>query len=240
MTPTLTAANFIKQLKTKQSDTELHKIQRYFRSGAGEYGEGDTFIGVRMGDVFTLAKQFMGMPAAELEKLMESKLHEVRAGAMSIMDKDARSKRTTPERRTELYKLYLRRHDRINNWDLVDLAAVYVIGGYLHDKPRKPLYTLARSKNMWERRTAIVATGYFLRHGEVDDTFAIAEMLLKDKEDLLHKAVGGWLRFAGDQDPARMRAFLDKYAASMPRTMLRYAIEHLKPAERKRYMAAGK
>lgn len=240
MTPTLTAANFIKQLKTKQSDTELHKIQRYFKSGEGDYGAGDKFLGVRMGDVFALAKQFMGMPAAELEKLMEHKLHEVRAGAMSIMDKDARSKKTTPERRAELYKLYLRRHDRINNWDLVDLAAVHVVGGYLHDKPRKPLYTLARSKNMWERRTAIVATGYFLRHGEVDDTFAIAEMLLKDKEDLIHKAAGGWLRFAGDQDPDRMHAFLGKYAASMPRTMLRYAIEHLTPAERKRYLAAGK
>lgn len=240
MSPTLTAANFIKQLKTKQSDVELHKIQRYFKSGEGDYGQGDTFLGVRMGDVFALAKQFMGMPVAELEKLMEHKLHEVRAGAMSIMDKDARSKKTSPERRAELYKLYLRRHDRINNWDLVDLAAVYVVGGYLYDKPRKPLYTLARSKNIWERRTAIVATGYFLRHGEVDDTFAIAEILLKDKEDLIHKAAGGWLRFAGDQNPVRMRAFLDTYASSMPRTMLRYAIEHLKPPERKRYMAAGK
>ncbi|UYN90463.1 MAG: DNA alkylation repair protein [Anaerolineales bacterium] len=236
----LTASSFIKQLKTKQSDLELQKIQRYFKSGEGEYGEGDAFLGVRMGDVFALAKQHMGMPAAELEKLMEHKLHEVRAGAMSIMDKDARSKKTTAERRTELYKLYMRRHDRINNWDLVDLAAVHVVGGYLHDKPRKPLYTLARSRNMWERRTAIVATGYFLRHGDVDDTFTIAEMLMKDKEDLIHKAAGGWLRFAGDQDPARMRAFLDTQTASMPRTMLRYAIEHLKPAERKRYMAAGK
>lgn len=240
MKQTLTASQFIKQLKAKQSDLELQKIQRYFKSGEGEYGEGDAFLGVRMGDVFALAKQHMGMPVAELEKLMEHKLHEVRAGAMSIMDKDARSKKTTPERRAELYKLYMRRHDRINNWDLVDLAAVHVVGGYLHDKPRKPLYTLARSRNIWERRTAIVATGYFLRHGEIDDTFAIAEMLMKDKEDLIHKAAGGWLRFAGDQDPARMRAFLDAHAASMPRTMLRYAIEHLKPAERKRYMAAGK
>jgi 3-methyladenine DNA glycosylase AlkD len=237
MTTDLTAQRFIKRLETHQSPEELAKIQRYFKSGAGAYGEGDIFMGVRMGDVFNLAKEFVDMPPEEIEKLLESPIHEIRAGAMSIMDKDTRRKKTGEVRRKALYDLYLRRHDRINNWDLVDLGAIYVIGGYLFDKPRDLLYTLAHSANLWERRTAIVATAYFIKQGDTADTFAIAEILLNDTENLIHKAVGGWLRAAGGE---RLITFLDQHATIMPRTMLRYAIEHLDKAQREYYLALKK
>jgi 3-methyladenine DNA glycosylase AlkD len=180
------------------------------------------------------------MPLSEIEKLLESPIHEVRAGAVSIMDWQARSKKISAERRKELFDLYIKRHDRINNWDLVDRSAPHVVGGYLFDKPRAILYKLARSKNMWERRTAIVSTFYFIRKGEVDDTFKIAEMLINDKEDLIHKAAGGWLREAGKKDPKRLLSFLDKYAATMPRTFLRYAIERLDKKQREHYLRMKK
>lgn len=227
------AKNFVEKLKAHRSPEELQKIQRYFKA---EYRVGDEFMGVRMGQVFELAKEFIAMPPAEIEKLLESSIHEVRAGACSIMDKQARGKKTPAERRQELYELYLRRHDRINNWDLVDLAAPFVVGGYLSDKSRKILYQLARSKNVWERRTAIVSTAYFIRQGEIADTFDIAELLVNDDHDLIHKAAGGWVREAGKQDRVRLLAFLDKHAATLPRTMLRYAIEHLNPSQREHYL----
>jgi 3-methyladenine DNA glycosylase AlkD len=189
-----------------------------------------------MGQVFALAKEFIEMPPEEIELLLESPIHEIRAGALSIMDKQARSKRTPEPRRKELFELYLRRTDRINNWDLVDLAAPYVVGSYLFDKPRDMLYQLARSKNVWERRTAIVSTAYFIRQGDLADTFKIAELLITDDHDLIQKATGGWLREAGKQDPQQLLGFLDNYAATMPRTMLRYAIEHLSPEQRTHYM----
>lgn len=235
-----TAAKFIKKLKTHQSAEELKKIQRYFKSGKGEYGEGDKFMGVRMGQVFTLAKEFIEMKPDEIEKLLESPLHEVRAGGLSIMDKQARNKKTTVERRKELFDLYLKRIDRINNWDLVDVCAPHVIGGYLFDNPRETLYKLARSKNIWERRTAIVSTYYFIKQGDTADTFKIAEILIDDDQDLIHKATGGWLREAGKKDPAKLSAFLDKYAPVMPRTTLRYAIEKLDKKERERYLSMKK
>ena len=240
MSASMTAAEFVKKLKTYRSPEELKKIKRYFKTGAGEYGEGDEFMGVRMGQVFALAKEFIEMPPDEIEKLLESTIHEVRVGAVSMMDWQARSKKTREERRKELFDLYLRRHDRINNWDLVDRSAPYVVGGYLFDKSRDVLYVLARSKNVWERRTAIVSTYYFIRKGEVADTFKIAEMLLNDNHDLIHKATGGWLREAGKKDPRKLLSFLDKYAATMPRMALRYAIEHLDKKQRDHYMGLKK
>ncbi|MCG3160150.1 MAG: hypothetical protein JMDDDDMK_01186 [Acidobacteria bacterium] len=232
----MNAAEFVRKLKTYRSADELRKIQRYFKTGEGEYGEGDEFIGVRMGQVFALAKEFIETPPGEIEKLLESPIHEVRTGAVSIMDWQARSKKTPKERRKELFDLYLRRHDRINNWDLVDRSAPYVVGGYLFDKPRDILYKLARSKNIWERRTAIVSTGYFIRKGDLADTFKIAEMLLNDKEDLIHKATGWMLRASGGVDRQRLLGFLDQHAATMPRTLLRYSIEHLDKEQRDHYM----
>lgn len=241
MPENITAELFVERLWKLQSDEELAKIQRYFKSGKGQYGEGDKFIGVRMGQLFALAKEFVAMPPLEIEKLLQDNIHEIRAGALSIMDKQARIKKTPESRRKELYELYIRRHDRINNWDLVDVSCIYVVGGYLFDKPRDILYQLAISDNMWERRTAIVSTAYFLKYGQVDDTFKIAEILLHDEQDLIHKAVGGWIRQAGkNKHRARLLEFLDQFAATMPRTMLRYAIEHLDDAQRKHYMGLKK
>ncbi|MEP7324229.1 MAG: DNA alkylation repair protein [Saprospiraceae bacterium] len=232
----LTASDFMERLKKLQSDIELKKIQRYFKSGKGQYGEGDQFIGVKMGQLFSLAKEFIEMPVKEIEKLMESPIHEARAGAISIMDKISRNKKHTPARLKEIFELYIKRHDRVNNWDLVDLGCLYMTGLYLYDKSRTILYKLTKSKNLWERRTAILSTCYFIRQGEVTDTFKIAELLVKDKEDLVHKGAGWMLRFAGDKDPKQLKLFLDKYAATMPRTLLRYAIEKMDAKTKRHYM----
>lgn len=240
MPAAITAAQFVKKLKTYSSPAEVEKIQRYFKTGEGEYGAGDKFIGVRMGQLFALAKEFIDLPLAEIEKLLENPIHEARAGGLSIMGKQARSKKTTEARRKELFDLYMRRHDRVNNWDLVDLGALYVVGPYLVDKPRDILYKLARSKNIWERRTAIVGTGQLIRNGDVDDTFKIAELLLSDDQDLIHKATGWMLRAAGDSDRKKLLSFLDHHAATMPRTLLRYSIEKLDKKQREHYLGLKK
>jgi len=196
----------------------------------------DVVLGVRMGQVFALAKEFMNMELDEVEKLLESPIHETRVGAVSIMDFQARSKKTTDAHRKELFTLYIRRHDRINTWDLVDRSAPWVVGSYLMDKPRKVLYKLAKSKRMAERRTAIVSTLYFIGKGDVDDAFKLAEILLHDKEDLIHKANGWALRFAGDKDRQRLLKFLDEHAVDMPRVTLRYATEHFDKKQREHYL----
>jgi len=240
VTKDINAKHFMQKLEHYRSDAELKKIQRYFKSGEGEYGEGDVFIGVRMGQLFELAKAFSAMPVAELAKLMDSPIHEARAGAMSIMDKESRNKKVTKERLESLFDLYMKKIDRVNNWDLVDLGCLYMTGRYLFDQPRKILYKLARSKNIWERRTAILSTCYFIRQGDIEDTMAIAELLVKDKEDLIHKATGWMLRFAWAKDPGRVTAFLDKHAATMPRTLLRYTIENFDKKKKDYYMGLGK
>jgi 3-methyladenine DNA glycosylase AlkD len=231
-----TAADMIKELNKHQSDKELEHIQRYFKMEDGDYGHGDKFIGIRMGTIFGLAKQYSAMPIKEIEKLMESDVHEYRVAGISIMDKQSRVKNTTVERRKEMFDLVMRRTDRINNWDLVDLAGLYITGSYLFDKPRNVLYKLAKSKDLWERRLAIVSTAYLIRQGDVADAFMIAEMLVNDKHDLVHKATGWMLRFAGGKDRRKLLAFLDKYAANMPRTLLRYSIENLDKKEKEHYM----
>ena len=226
-----TAEQFTSELMAMHSDDELHKIQRYFKAGAG-----DDFVGVRMGDVFALAKTYLELPPGEIEQLLDSPVHEVRAGALRIMSNQYAAKQTTAPRRQELFELYLRRHDRINNWDLVDLAAPAVVGAHLLDRPRDLLYELARSDDPWERRTAIFSTLAFVRRGECGDTFALAEILLDDPEDLVQKPTGGMLREAGKHDLPALLGFLDAHAAEMPRTTLRYAIERLEPAQRAGYL----
>ena len=233
----LTAKNFISILEKHQSDKELQKIQRYFKTGENDYGYGDKFIGVKMGQVFAVAKEFGDMPIAEIENLLESPIHEARAGAVSLMDKASRNKKISQDRLKEFFELYMRRHDRINNWDLCDLGCLHMTGSYLFDKPRTILYKLAKSKNIWERRTAILSTCYFIRQSELDDTFKIAEILVHDKEDLIHKATGWMLRFAGTKNAKKLITFLDKYAATMPRTLLRYSIEHFNKKDREYYMS---
>ena len=200
--------------------------------------EGDEpYAGIGMGQIFKLAKEFIGMEPAEIEKLLESDDHSVKVGAVSIMDWQARDRKTTAERRRELFDLYIRRHDRIDTWDLVDRSAIHVVGEYLADKPREVLDALARSARPMERRTAILSTFAFIRREQLDDTYRIAETLANDPDDLVHKAVGWMLREAGKRDPARLATFLDAHAASMPRVMLRYSIEKLAKADRDRYLA---
>ncbi len=229
-----TAKQFIAKLKALQP-AEAAKA-------AGPLASDKTaqIVGVGMGQVFALAKEFIEMPLDEIEKLLESPIHQARVGAVSIMDFQARSKKTTAERRKELFDLYIRRHDRINTWDLVDRSAPWVVGSYLMDKPRKILYKLAKSKSMPERRTAIVATLYFIGKGDVDDAFKIAEILLNDAEDLIHKGVGWALRYAGDKDRKKLLSFLDQYAATMPRVTLRYAIEHFDTKQWEHYLGMKK
>lgn len=230
----INAKQFIEMLKALRAP-ETARAQSHLAAD-----KKDVIMGIRMGQVFSLAKEFMDMPLGEVEKLLESPIHEVRVGAVSIMDFQARGKKTSDERRKELFDLYIKRHDRINTWDLVDRSAIHVVGSYLFDKPRKVLYKLARSKKMYERRTAIVTTLYFTGKGDVVDAFKLAEILLYDKEDLIHKANGWALRFAGDKDRQQLVKFLNKYAASMPRTTLRYALEHFDIKQRDHYLGMKK
>jgi DNA alkylation repair enzyme len=191
---------------------------------------------IPMQQLFELAKDFVAASPEETEVLLDRPDHPPRVVAVSIMDFQARRKATPERRRRELYDLYLRRHDRIDTWDLVDRAAPHVVGGYLWDKPREPLYRLAASAQWFERRTSIVSTWFFIRHSDLDDTFGIAQILVNDPHDLVQKAVGGWIREAGKRDEQRLRDFLDRNAATMPRTALRYAIEHLPSDARDYYL----
>lgn len=227
----LTAKFFLDNLTTLRTKTPANNAQ-FFRDEAPS----NKILGIRMASIFSLAKKFSKMPLDEIEKLLDSEYYEARMGAVSIMDFQARDKKTSADRKKELYNLYMNRHDRINNWDLVDRSAPYVVGGYLFDKDRKPLYKLAKSKNVWERRTAIVATYFFIRQNDINDTFKIAEMLVHDKHDLINKAVGSWVREAGKRDKQMLVNFLDKFAATMPRITLRYAVEKLEKKEKEKYM----
>jgi hypothetical protein len=215
------------------ADQFIERLRALRPPGAGP----DDFSQLGMGRIFALAKDCMEMTPAEIERLLESPVHAVRVGAVSIMDWQARSRKTSAERRRELFELYLRRHDRIDTWDLVDRSAIYVVGEYLADKPRAPLDRLAASPLAMERRTAILSTAAFLRRGEVDDTFRLAGRLVDDPEDTVHKAVGWMLREAGKRDPERHAAFLAAHASIMPRIMLRYAIEKLDKPRRDAYLA---
>jgi 3-methyladenine DNA glycosylase AlkD len=226
------AAGLVATLEDLATVAEREKYARYFPPDPDA-----PFIGVRMGAVFDLAKTALDLPVAELEALLEQPTHEVRALACSIMGKSAAATKTTDGRRTDLYRLYLRRHDRIDQWDLVDLAARDVVGGHLLERDRAPLRRLAASTSWPERRTALVATFAFLKRGELDDAYAIADLLAADPEPFVQKALGWVLRAAGDHDPARLIAFVEGRAATMPRVALRAAIEHVPKDERARLLA---
>jgi len=215
---------------------DLAVMARFFKTGPGQYAEGDKFIGVRVPALRAVCKKYRELPLPELEKALESPWHEMRLAAVIIMADRAR--RAEPALKKALFDLYLRRTDRINNWDIVDSSAPQVVGAYLLDSPRDILYKLARSDSLWERRIAIISTFAFLRRSQANDTFAIAKLLLHDKHDLIHKAVGWMLREAGKKLGAdTLRTFLNQHAHTMPRTMLRYAIEKLSPTERAHYLA---
>jgi 3-methyladenine DNA glycosylase AlkD len=231
-----TADAFIARLEALASPVERDKLRRYFRAGDDADPTAEVFLGVRMRDIVALAKEFVDLPPDQLDQLLASPVHQVRAGALSIMGKQATRTQTPERRRRQLYELYLRRSDRINDWDLVDISAHQVLGGWLLDKPRDVLYELARSPRWWERRIAVFATLTFVRAGDLDDTFALAEVLVHDQHDLVRKVVGGMLREAGKHDRARLLGFLDTHAATAPRVLLRDAIEHLDPEQRAHYL----
>lgn len=230
----MTAREIEKELNAHENPADAEFLQRFFKTGPGEYGEGDIFIGLRVPKLRAIAKKYQDLSLEEIEKLLDSPIHEHRLAAVIIMAE--RAKRAQETEKKGLYQLYLRRTDRINNWDIVDSSCRDVIGGYLMDKPRDPLFKLARSPSMWERRIAMVSTWQFIRVNDLADTFKIAEMLLDDSQDLMHKATGWMLREAGKKDEAQLKDFLDQYASVMPRTMLRYSLERLHPADKAHYM----
>ncbi|MDQ6802498.1 MAG: DNA alkylation repair protein [Acidobacteriota bacterium] len=209
-------------------------VSGFFKTGPGQYGEGDQFLGLNVPDLRKIAREFRSLPLADLRELLQSKWHEERLLALVILVDQY--DRGDAKEREAIYKLYLASTSRINNWDLVDCSAPRIVGGQLEQRSRKPLYRLVKSKSVWERRIALLATLHFIRKGEFDDTFALTESLLGDKHDLIHKAAGWMLREIGKRNRAALENFLRKHAAKMPRTMLRYAIERFSPAVRRRYL----
>lgn len=218
-------------------------LARYFKTGPGEYGHGDTFIGVKLSTLRGLVKPYLlaGLPLPELEQALASPVHEHRQAVLVLLAsrslRAVRPRSADPGELRAIYELYLRNTAYVDNWDLVDCSAPSIVGGYLLDKPRDVLRELVASSNLWERRIALVATQRFIAAGQTADTFALAELVLDDREDLIHKASGWMLREAGKRvSPDGLLAFLDQHAPRMPRTMLRYSLEHLDPDVRRHYM----
>jgi 3-methyladenine DNA glycosylase AlkD len=209
-------------------------LQRFFRTGRGEYAEGDRFLGLTVPSIRMLAARCGDAPLEEVDALLHSPIHEGRLLALLLMVQAFRAGDERQRRR--IYRLYLARTRFINNWDLVDASAPQIVGAWLAGRSRAPLRRLARSTSLWERRIAIVATHWFIRRGEIEDTFAIADLLLDDPHDLIHKAVGWMLREAGKRDGVAARRFLASRHGRMPRTMLRYAIEKFPEQERRSYL----
>ena len=228
----LTFLNLKKELKTKANLKKAKILQRFFKTGSGEYGEGDVFLGIVIPEVRKLVKKYSNLKIKEIIKLLHSKIHEERLIALLIMVK----KFQTEENKEKIYNLYLKNTKYINNWDLVDLSADKIVGDYLLNKPKSILYKLARSKSIWERRISIIATFNFIKENKFKETLKIAKILLNDEHDLIHKAVGWMLREIGKRDLKIEESFLRKYCKKMPRTMLRYAIEKFPEKKRKQYL----
>lgn len=207
---------------------------RFFKCGPGQYGEGDAFLGIMVPALRALSKELTPVAVAEAFELLQSKWHEARILALMILVR--KYERGDEVMRDDIYRRYLANTNRINNWDLVDCSAPNIAGAYLFERDRTPLYVLAKAQSLWERRIAIVSTQHFIRHNDFDDTLKIAEMLLDDRQDLIHKATGWMLREAGKRDQPALERFLGKHARRMPRTMLRYAIERFPAELRARYM----
>lgn len=203
---------------------------RFFKAGKGEYGEGDRFLGVTVPNIRAIAKLHKDISIEEIRELLQSEWHEVRLCALIIMVE--KSKKKDEVLRKELFNLYLSQTKRINNWDLVDLSCRFIIGEYLLDKSRDILYQLAQSSLLWDNRIAIVSTYAFIRKGQLEDTYALSDLMMHHPHDLMHKAIGWMLREAGKRNPERLYDYVMSHRADMPRTMLRYAIEKFSPKER--------
>jgi len=228
----LTFLDLKKELKTKSSPKKAKILQRFFKTGPEEYGEGDVFLGIAVPEIRKLVKKYSDLKIKEIIKLLHSKIHEERLIALLIMVK----KFQIEKNKEKIYNLYLKNTKYINNWDLVDLSANKIVGDYLLDKPKSILYKLARSKSVWERRISIIATFNFIKNNKFEETLKIARILLNDKHDLIHKAVGWMLREIGKRDLKTEERFLKKYYPKMPRTMLRYAIKKFPEKKRKQYL----
>ena len=213
------------------SDAEKREIfPKFFKAGKGEYGEGDRFLGVTVPNIRAIAKLHKDISIEEIRELIQSEWHEVRLCALIIMVE--KSKKKDEALRKELFNLYLSQTERINNWDLVDLSCRFIIGEYLLDKSRDILYQLAQSPLLWDNRIAIVSTYAFIRKGQLEDTYALSDLMMQHPHDLMHKAIGWMLREAGKRNPERLYDYVMSHRADMPRTMLRYAIEKFSPKER--------
>jgi len=225
------------QLRKAADAAVARNSQRFFKSGPGEYGEGDRFLGIRVPQLRKLVGEFPEATLSTVSELLESPWHEERLFALFLLI--AKYERSGTETRARLARLYLGKRQFINNWDLVDSSAHLILGPHLQNGDRRLLDRFARSHNLWERRIAMLTTLCFIRQNDYADALRIAALLVDDREDLIHKAVGWMLREIGNRDPAAARAFLDKHAGHMPRTMLRYAIEKFPSDERDRYLAIG-
>ena len=208
--------------------------QKFFKTGKGEYGEGDQFIGVRVPVTRKIAATYKNTPLTEIEKLLHSKFHEERLLAVIMLANIAKTADLALLK--TIYQLFETNTQYINNWDIVDSSAPYIVGKHLYDKDRSPLYKFARSKSLWERRISIISTLYFIKQDDFTDTLAIAEILLKDKHDLIHKATGWMLREVGNRSIQTEEVFLRQHFQHMPRTMLRYAIEKFPESKRQKYL----
>jgi DNA alkylation repair enzyme len=225
------------ELQALSNDEKREIFPRFFKAGKGEYGEGDRFLGVTVPNIRAIAKQYKNISLNEIRELMQSEWHEVRLCALLIMVE--KSKKKDEALRQQLFDLYLSQTDRINNWDLVDLSCRFIIGEYLLDKSRDILYQLAHSPLLWDNRIAIVSTYAFIRKGQLEDTYALSDLMMHHPHDLMHKAIGWMLREAGKRDANRLYNYVMSHRADMPRTMLRYAIEKFSPAERSILMKRG-
>jgi 3-methyladenine DNA glycosylase AlkD len=222
------------RLRSLGSPADAAFLARFFKTAPGEYGEGDVFIGVRVPAIRKVAREFRSLPLPEVVRLLHSEIHEERLAALAILV--LQTAKCDAATRKQVYDLYLANTKHINNWDLVDLSAPQLVGVYLNDRSRRPLDRLAKSAWLWDRRISILATFHFIRQGDFDDTLRIAETLLADRHDLIHKAVGWMLREVGKRDQPVLEQFLEEHCRTMPRTMLRYAIERLPEKKRRAYM----
>jgi len=226
--------NIQRRLQELGSREKAKVLQRFFKTGPGEYGEGDVFIGVKVPELRKLAKEYQEITVKEVKQLLKSAIHEERLLALFILVRKYSKGNETEKKRT--YELYLKNTQFINNWDLVDGSAHHIIGAFLVDKSKEPLYSLAKSKNLWERRISIISTFYFIKHDKHAETLKISEILLTDEQDLIHKAVGWMLREIGKRHMPTVENFLRKHYKRMPRTMLRYAIEKFPEDKRQGYL----
>lgn len=224
----------IKSILESSVDSSPQRVSAYFKTGKGEYGQGDVFLGVKVPTIRTIAKGFYTISLDEINELISSKVNEERFLALIILVEQY--KKGNAELQKAIFDFYLAHTQWINNWNLVDCSAHYIVGKHLFDKDRSLLFELAKSENMWERRIAMVSTWYFIRNNDLQTTFYIAKMLLTDSHDLIHKAVGWMLKEAGERDEKKLLEFLDQHALKMPRTMLRCAIEKLNQERRNIYL----